>query len=61
MNEWVVRYMLRHARRSEIADRFDCIKVFYNPSRRHSTLGYHSLIQLLQGWSTAQQERKLTA
>jgi len=52
----------RYATRDEaIADRFDCIKVFYNRSRRHSTLGYHSPIQFLQDWITAQHERKMAA
>ena len=32
------------------ADLFDYIAVFYNRSRRHSTLGYRSPIQFLQDW-----------
>lgn len=40
---------------------FDYIEVFYNRSRRHSTLGYHSPVQFLQNWITTQHERKLAA
>ena len=43
------------------ADLFDYIEVFYNRSRRHSTLGYQSPTQFLQHWITAQAERKLAA
>jgi putative transposase len=32
------------------ADLFEYIEVFYNRSRRHSTLGYSSPIQFLQDW-----------
>ena len=42
-------------------DLFDYIEVFYNRSRRHSTLGYQSPIQYLQHWIAAQDERKLAA
>ena len=38
---------------------FDYIEVFYNRSRRHSTLGYVSPTQYLQRLITAQAERKL--
>ena len=58
--------------KSETADRyascgeakmelFDYIEVFYNRSRRHSTLGYHSPVQFLQDWITKQHERKIAA
>ena len=43
------------------ADLFDYIEVFYNRSRRHSTLGYVSPTQYLQHWITAQAERQLAA
>jgi putative transposase len=43
------------------ADLFDYIEVFYNRSRRHSTLGYHSPVQFLQDWITNQHERKIAA
>ncbi len=52
----------RYATREEaIADLFDYIEVFYNRSRRHSTLGYHSSVQFLQDWITNQHERKMAA
>ncbi len=52
----------RYATRSEaVADLFDYIEVFYNRSRRHSTLGYQSPIQFLQGWIKTQHERKMAA
>ena len=52
----------RYATREEgIADLFDYIEVFYNRSRRHSTLGYNSSIQFLQDWITSQHERKIAA
>jgi putative transposase len=52
----------RYATREEaIADLFDYIEVFYNRSRRHSTLGYNSPIQFLQDWITTQHERKIAA
>ena len=52
----------RYARRHEaIADLFDYIEVFYNRSRRHSTLGYHSPVQFLQDWITNQHEQKMAA
>jgi hypothetical protein len=48
----------RYATRDDaIADLFDYIEVFYNRSRRHSTLGYHSPVQFLQDWITNQHER----
>ena len=52
----------RYATREDaIADLFDYIEVFYNRSRRHSTLGYHSPVQFLQDWITHQHERKMVA
>ena len=52
----------RYATREQaIAGLFDYIEVFYNRSRRHSTLGYHSPVQFLQTWITTQHERKLAA
>jgi len=52
----------RYATRAEaVADLFDYIEVFYNRSRRHSTLGYHSPVQFLQDWITNQHERKIAA
>jgi len=48
-------------REEAIADLFDYIEVFYNRSRRHSTLGYHSPVQFLQDWITNQHERKMAA
>ncbi len=52
------RYTTREDAR---ADLFDYIEVFYNRSRRHSTLGYHSPVQFLQDWITNQHERKMAA
>jgi putative transposase len=52
----------RYATRAEaIVDLFDYIEVFYNRSRRHSTLGYHSPVQFLQHWITHQHEQKIAA
>jgi putative transposase len=52
----------RYATRAgAVADLFDYIEVFYNRSRRHSTLGYHSPVQFLQHWITHQHERKIAA
>ena len=42
-------------------DLFDYIEVFYNRSRRHSTLGYASPSQYLQHWLAAQAQRQLAA
>jgi putative transposase len=52
------RYVTRDEAR---ADLFDYIEVFYNRSRRHSTLGYKSPVQFLQHWITTQHEPKLAA
>ena len=43
------------------ADLFDYIEIFYNRSRRHSTLGYQSPIQFMQHWIATQAVRKLAA
>jgi len=32
------------------ADLFEYIEVFYNRSRRHSTLGYRSPVRFLENW-----------
>jgi len=52
-----------HGTRYATGDRclFDYIEVFYNRSRRHSTLGYHSPVQFLQDWITTQHKRKMAA
>ena len=40
-----------HATRADAeADLFQYIEVFYNRSRRHSTLGYSSPIRYIQDW-----------
>ena len=59
-NEWVrgTRYATRD---DAIADLFDYIEVFYNRSRRHSTLDYRSPIQFLHSWISNQPEQKLAA
>ena len=52
----------RYATRAEaIADLFDYIEVFYNRSRRHSTLGYKSPTQFLQNWIKTQHKQNLAA
>jgi putative transposase len=52
----------RYATREQaVADLFDYIEVFYNRSRRHSTLGYSSPVQFLKDWITTQHERKMAA
>jgi putative transposase len=52
----------RYATREQaIADVFEYIEVFYNRTRRHSTLGYVSPAQFLQDWMTTQHERKTAA
>ena len=52
------RYATRTAAR---ADLFEYIEAFYNRSRRHSSLGYHSPVQFLQDWITKQHEQKMAA
>ena len=52
----------RYATRAEaIADLFDYIEVFYNRSRRHSTLGYKSPTQFFNDWITTQHAHNLAA
>ncbi len=52
----------RDATRAEItAARFEYMAVFYNRTRRHSTLGYQSPLQFLEGWRLAQHEENLVA
>ena len=58
--------------KSELADRFesgglakmalfDYIEVFYNRTRRHSTLGYESPVQFMKSWMRDQHREKLVA
>ena len=56
-----VHGMRYNTREEAITDIFDYIEVFYNRSRRHSTLCYRSPVQFLQDWITNQHERKLAA
>ena len=52
----------RYATRAEAtADLFEYIEVFYNRSRRHSTLGYQSPAQYLEDWIKTQPEHNLAA
>jgi len=44
-----------------IADLFDYIEVFYNRSRKHSTLGYVSPTRFLAGWIGSQHEQAVAA
>jgi putative transposase len=43
------------------ADVFEYIEVFYNRTRRHSTLGYTSPIQFMEHWIRGQYAEKLVA
>lgn len=52
------RYRTREA---AIADLFEYIEVFYNRSRRHSTLKSKSPVRFLQDWISAQHEQNLAA
>jgi len=56
-----VHEMRYNTRGEAIADLFDYIEVFYNRSRRHSTLCYRSPVQFLQDWITKQHEQKMAA
>ena len=42
-------------------DIFEYIEVFYNRTRRHSTLGYKSPMQFLEDWRMAQHDENLVA
>lgn len=44
-----------------MADLFEYIEVFYNRSRRHSSLGFVSPVQFLQNWLKAQQTEDAAA
>ncbi len=53
---------LRYATRAEMtAASFKYIEVFYNRTRRHSTLDYKSPMQFLNDWRMAQHEEHLVA
>jgi putative transposase len=52
------RYATRDA---AMADLFNYVEMFYNRSRRHSTLGYQSPSQFLHNGITTQQQPKLAA
>ena len=53
---------LRYATRAAMtAASFEYIEVFYNRTRRHSTLGYRSPMQFLDEWRLAQHEKNLVA
>lgn len=52
------RYATREA---AVADLFDYIEVFYNRSRRHSTLDYRSPVAFLQNWITTQHGQRMAA
>ena len=52
------RYATREA---AIADLFDYIEVFYNRSRRHSSLGYASPARFLARWISNQHEQAVAA
>jgi putative transposase len=49
------------AHQDAAADLFEYIEVFYNRSRRHSSLGFVSPIQFLQNWIKAQQTKDAAA
>ena len=52
------RYATREA---ATADLFDYIEVFYNRSRKHSTLGYVSPTRFLASWISGQHEQVVAA
>ena len=53
---------IRYATRAAMtAASFEYIEVFYNRTRRHSTLGYQSPMQFLDEWRLAQHEENLVA
>jgi putative transposase len=47
--------------REAVADLFEYIEVFYNRSRRHSSLGFMSRPQFMQDWLGAQRTRDAAA
>ncbi|MDR5818023.1 IS3 family transposase, partial [Caballeronia sp. LZ033] len=47
--------------REAVADLFEYIEVFYNRSRRHSSLGFVSPTQFMQDWVVAQRTRDAAA
>lgn len=52
----------RYATHAEaITDLFEYVEVFYNRSRRHSTLGNVSPTQFMKNWMATQQEKNLAA
>jgi putative transposase len=52
------RYRTRQA---AIADLSEYIEVFYNRSRRHSTLDSRSPVQLIQDWIAVQDRKEQAA
>ena len=52
------RYRTREEARADV---FEYIEVFYNRSRRHSTLGFESPRQFLQDWIATQDQAKQAA
>jgi putative transposase len=50
-----------HTHREAVADLFEYIEVFYNRSRRHSSLGCMSPTQFMQDWLVAQRTRDAAA
>ena len=53
---------VRYATRAEAAsDLFQYIAVFYNRSRRHSTLGYLSPTTFLRNWIERQDQQEKAA
>jgi len=52
------RYRSREQARADV---FEYIEVFYNRSRRHSTLGLISPMQFLQDWIAIQKQAKQAA
>ena len=47
--------------REAMADLFEYIEVFYNRSRRHSSLGFMSPTQFMQDWLAAQRTKDAAA
>ncbi|MEM5292377.1 IS3 family transposase [Paraburkholderia sabiae] len=52
------RYRTHH---EAVADLFEYIEVFYNRSRRHSSLGFMSPTQFMQHWLASQQTKDTAA